>query len=96
MHISQESPEQTEKRLRSVLAEAEFELQAGEYAFVECVASEFPMHLTSDALAFVKDAQVWSALTKSSDARAERFLVFSFHFHEGQDGNPPNNHRNQK
>jgi hypothetical protein len=85
MYVSQESPEQTEHRLRQVLAEAELDLYPGEYAFVEVASQNFPMHLVSAALAFVKDAQVWSALVPSSDEQAERFAIFSFHFKEGQD-----------
>jgi RimJ/RimL family protein N-acetyltransferase len=85
MYVSQETQEQTERRLKRVLAAAEFELYRGEYAFVEVPVQEFPVQLASVALAFVKDKQVWSALAPSPDERAERFVVFSFHFQEGQD-----------
>jgi len=85
MHVSHETPEQTERRLGQVIAAAEFDLYAGEYAFVEVSSQNFPAHLVSSALAFVKDEQVWSALVPSSDQRAERFAIFSFHFKEGQD-----------
>ena len=85
MYVSHETPEQTERRLRRVLAEAELEQYPGEYAFVEVPSSNFPAHLVSAALAFVKDTQVWSALVPSSDEHAERFVIFSFHFKDGQD-----------
>ena len=85
MYVSQETVEQTERRLGRVLADAEFELYPGEYAFVEVSSQAFPAHLVSAALAFVKDTQVWSALVPSSDPQAERFVIFSFHFKDGQD-----------
>lgn len=85
MYVSHETPEQTELRLKAVIAAAEFELYPGEHAFVEVSSKNFPTHLVSAALAFVKDAQVWSALVPSSDEQAERFVIFSFHFKDGQD-----------
>jgi hypothetical protein len=85
MYISQETPEQTQQRLQRVLADAQFEVFAGEYAFVERPVDAFPQDLLPHALAFIKDAQVWSALVPSTDPAAERFVVFSFHFVEGQD-----------
>jgi hypothetical protein len=85
MYVSQETPEQTDKRLRQVLAMAQLEVYPQTYAFVEVPVQSFPSHLVSTALALVKDAQVWSALVPSLDEQAERFIVFSFHFVEGQD-----------
>jgi hypothetical protein len=85
MYVSQERPEQTDKRLRQVLAMAQFEVYPQIYAYVEVPVQSFPSHLVSTALAFVKDAQVWSALVPSLDEQAERFIIFSFHFVEGQD-----------
>jgi hypothetical protein len=85
MYVSQETPEQTDKRLLKVLAMAQFEVYPQIYAYVEVPVQSFPSHLVSTALALVKDAQVWSALVPSLDEQAERFIVFSFHFVEGQD-----------
>ncbi|MCY1556532.1 hypothetical protein D9M68_932910 [compost metagenome] len=40
----------------------------------------FPHDLLSEALAFVRDENVWSALVPSSKPEQERFILFSFHF----------------
>jgi hypothetical protein len=85
VYVSLETPEQTEQRLKQVLAAAHFELYPGEYAFVEMPAQAFPVQLVPAALAFVRDAQVWSALVPSTDEAVERFVVFSFHFEQNQD-----------
>ena len=85
VYISNEIPEQTECRLRAVIAAAEFKVLPGEFAFVERPASSFPSQLVEQSLAFIRDDEVWSALVPSVDPEAERFFVFSFHFMPGQD-----------
>ena len=85
MYVSQESPEQVEARLRRVVAAASLVARDDEYAFVERPLAEFPLALVAQALAFVRDDQVWSALVPSTDPAAERFFVFSFHFADGLD-----------
>lgn len=85
MYISNETPEQTESRLRSVITAAELRVLPGEYAFVERPVSSFPYDLVSQSLALVRDNDVWSALVPSSQPGDERFVVFSFHFTPGQD-----------
>lgn len=85
MYISQETPEQTSARLRRVIREAELRVYERSYAFVEVKVSDFPHHLLSDALAFVRDEDVWSALVPSSAPEHEKFALFSFHFKPGFD-----------
>ncbi|HJW09058.1 MAG TPA: DUF6196 family protein [Holophagaceae bacterium] len=85
MYVSHDSSEETERRLRQVIAEATLECFPGEYAFVERPLPDFPAELATLALAFVRDHQVWSALVPSSDTAAERFFIFSFHFTPGLD-----------
>jgi hypothetical protein len=85
MYISNETPEQTNSRLRQVLAAAELKVYTAAYTFVEEPIQSFPTHLLPTALAFVRDEQVWSALVPSSDDGMEQFVVFSFHFQAGQD-----------
>ncbi len=80
MYISTETPTQTQTRLLQVLATAEFVVYPDAYAFVECSVMNFPQHLTSTALAFVRDEDVWSALVPSGDMAHECFLIFGFHF----------------
>ena len=85
MYISQETPEQSSKRLRQVIREAELLVYEGTYAFVEVNASDFPQHLVSESLAFVRDEDVWSALVPSTAPEHEKFTLFSFHFKPGFD-----------
>lgn len=44
MYISQETPAQTEARLRKVIAEAELAVHDGPYVFEEVSADRFPAH----------------------------------------------------
>ena len=80
VQISHETPEQTDARLRRVIAQARFEVQGGRYVFEEFPLDAFPVRARGDALALVRDEEVWSQLVKSDDPRAEGFFVFSFHF----------------
>ncbi|MFN8736168.1 MAG: DUF6196 family protein [Betaproteobacteria bacterium] len=85
MYISNETQHQTESRLRAVISAAELQVLPGEYAFVERPLSSFPIELVDQALALVRDKEVWSALVPSSHPGDERFVIFSFHFAPGQD-----------
>lgn len=85
MYISRESTEQIDARLIRVLAESELVVYPGSYAFVETSVSAFPSHLLPNALAFVRDEEVWSALVPNSDPASECFVLFGFHFTPGLD-----------
>jgi hypothetical protein len=85
MYISRETPEQTTARLRQVIADAEFVVYDGPYAFIETDISHFPTEWVPQALAFVRDENVWSALVPSPAPDCEQFVVFSFHFTPGLD-----------
>ena len=83
MYVSQETPTQTQARLRRVIAEAELVVHDEPYVFEEVIVERFPSHHVADALAFVRDSHVWSALVPRRGRQQEAFAVFSFHF-------PPN------
>ena len=85
MFISHETPTQTEARLRKVLAGADWHVCPGLFAFREFPATAFPNEQVKDALAFVRDEQVWSVLLPCADPAAELLTVFSFHFAPGLD-----------
>jgi hypothetical protein len=85
MYVSQETPAQTHARLVRVLAEADLVVFSEPYAFVEVSVEALPAHLATQALAFVRDEDVWSALVPSPDPAPERFVLFSFHFTPGLD-----------
>jgi Family of unknown function (DUF6196) len=87
MHVSRETPAETQARLRRVIAQAELVVHPGPYAFVEVPVEVFPAHLVSTALAFVRDENVWSVLIPWSESSSapEPIVVFSFHFRPGLD-----------
>ncbi len=63
-----------------VVAKSRLDVLPGAYAFVECSADAARGSFRKDALAFVRDGEVWSQLVPAEDAEAERFRVLSFHF----------------
>lgn len=85
MDISQETAQQTEARLRRVVATASLVWHAGPYAYTEYSAQSFPSHEIATAVAFVRDDEVWSVLKPVSGAAIEPVALFSFHFPEGVD-----------
>lgn len=85
MYISKETVEQTERRLLSVLARADFEVYDGSFAFDEFPINQFREKATQDALAFVRDEEVWSQLIPSADASKELFQIIGFHFEANLD-----------
>jgi hypothetical protein len=82
--ISHETPEQIERRLRSVIADAELVALEGDWAFHEAPLDE-PPALTSAVLAVVRDEDSWSWLTPAAAQDEERFALLSFHFPPGLD-----------
>ncbi|WP_406236792.1 DUF6196 family protein [Nocardia sp. NBC_01009] len=84
VNVSVETREQTEQRLRRVIAAAEFVVHEGVWSFHETPIDQ-PPTLTPDTLAVVRDETSWSTLRPAplADARVERFGLWSFHF-------PPN------
>lgn len=85
MYISHETTSETNARLGQVLSRAEFVVYDQPYTFVETDVSSFPKELLSEALAFVRDENIWSALVPSVKPADEKFVVFSFHFTENLD-----------
>src|SRR5512143_3856667 len=80
MYISRETPAQIQARLRKVIADAEFLVFDRPYVFEEVSVERFPSHRIADALAFVRDNHVWSALVPQRHQHEEAFCLFSFHF----------------
>lgn len=80
MDISHEAPEQTEVRLRRVIAAAELTWHPGAYAYFEFPVSAFPVQEIGAALAFVRDKEVWSVLKPATVDAVEPVALFSFHF----------------
>lgn len=80
VEISQETPAQTENRLLKVIAQSEFKIFAESYAFEEFPLNNFSDLARQDALALVRDDEVWSQLVPCVDSNQELFKIFSFHF----------------
>jgi hypothetical protein len=83
MYVSQETPEQTDARLRRVIAVADLTWHEGQFAFYEFPVRDFPAE--RHGLAFVRDEEVWSVLKAAGPDAADPFGLFSFHFREGLD-----------
>jgi hypothetical protein len=80
MYVSHETAQQTDTRLRAVIARARLTRCKGDYVFAEFPLGALPHPLPSDALAAVRDDAVWSVLLPAQDRLGERFRVFRFHF----------------
>ena len=80
MYISHETEEQTHQRLLGVINAAELRVYEDTFAFEESPREEEPPTINPAALAIVGDEELWSQLVPSSDAEAELFSIFSFHF----------------
>jgi diadenosine tetraphosphate (Ap4A) HIT family hydrolase len=77
--MREETPAQTAARLLEVIARAGVEVLPGLYAFAALDAG--PAAVRKDALACVRDGDVWSQLVPVEDpATPMAFRVFGFHF----------------
>ena len=83
MYISTETSEQTESRLKKVIQTSDLKIYDKEYYFKEVTIDKFQFE--EQALAIVRDEEVWSFLIPSESSETENFKVFSFHFEEGLD-----------
>ncbi|MEU5879241.1 DUF6196 family protein [Spirillospora sp. NPDC047279] len=84
--VSMEPAEQTERRPRRVISQADLVVHDGVWYFEESPADR-PPALTGETLAVVQDQESWSSLVpltrESHDV--ERFGIFSFHFADDMD-----------
>jgi hypothetical protein len=83
MYISTESPEQIETRLKKVIQTTDFKVFDKHYFFKEIPVDSF--EFVPDALAIVRDEEVWSFLIPKESDETENFKLFSFHFQDGLD-----------
>jgi len=85
MFISKETGEQIQLRLLKVLAQAEIKIYEEDYAFEEFSREDFTLKARSEALALLRDGEVWSQLVPSEDLTKERFKIIRFYFKEALD-----------
>ena len=83
MYISKETRQQTEERLIKVLKSAKFKVLEQPYYFREISVNDF--QYDPNALAMVRDDDVWSLLVPVEKLGTENFRIFRFHFKEGLD-----------
>ncbi|MBO0324249.1 hypothetical protein J0X14_18205 [Muricauda sp. CAU 1633] len=83
MDISNETKEQTKKRLIEVLKTSTLRIYETPYYFKETSVDDF--YFDPEALAMVKDEEVWSYLIPMESPQNENFKIFSFHFKDGLD-----------
>ncbi len=85
VRVSHETTEQMEKRLLKVIAESDFAIYKGSYTFEEFPLNDFLSSIRQDAIALVRDSEVWSQLVPSNKVSKELFKIFSFHFDDCKD-----------
>ena len=88
MHVSPETEAQTEARLLTVIALADFVSYDDAFGYVESSAGEIVPEIRPDAVAVVRDDEVWSQLVPidgDNAGTAERCSLFRFHFPPGID-----------
>src|SRR5262245_30967168 len=78
--MNKETPDQTDGRLLTVIANSEFHVLPGVYVFEPLRRG--PERVSPKALACVRDGEQWSELVPASHepSRAGQFTIFSFHF----------------
>lgn len=85
MDVSRERPQETARRLLSVIRKAKLQVYASPYRFKECGLAELEGKLDPEALAVVRDDEVWSQLVPA-EARADGAVALvRFHFPAGLD-----------
>jgi Family of unknown function (DUF6196) len=82
MDVTPETPNETQRRLLRVMAHARVDVLPLHYTYAELPVDQFPSHLIANALAFVRDQTVWSALVPvdATTLPMESYLVVCFHF----------------
>ena len=83
MYISKESKQQTEERLINVLKSSDFKVYQEPYYFKEVPLNN--LTIDPNALAMVRDDEVWSLLVPAEKEGTENFKIFRFHFKPGLD-----------
>lgn len=69
VEISRETPPQTENRLLKVIAQSDLKIFAESYVFEEFPLDRFSNLARQDALALIRDNEVWSQLVPCADSK---------------------------
>jgi len=83
MYISKETKEVTDIRLQQVIIKSEFKILEGVYHFIEKPVDNF--YFEPDAVAVIRDDDVWSFLVPGESNIGENFKIFRFHFEDNLD-----------
>jgi hypothetical protein len=87
MHISRESPAQTDQRCGRVARLSKIEMLEGDWWFDEFAPDQFHSRMRADAVALVRDQDHWSQLVpvRGGDRPPQRIRLWICHFPEGVD-----------
>jgi Family of unknown function (DUF6196) len=85
VNVSHEKPHEVETRIRRVVQETRLTVYDEPYAFDEFPLGLFKERANPEALALVRDDDVWSQLVKAAPNALKPFAVWRFHFPEGAD-----------
>jgi hypothetical protein len=83
--VSHESPAATDARLRRVVTASRLTVYDQPFTFEEFPVAEFLTRVRDDALALVRDDEVWSQFVPATATPSETFCVWRFHFPAGVD-----------
>ena len=88
MNVSHESDAEIDSRLRTLISLADFVSYDDAFVFVESPVTNALREARADAVAMVRDDDVWSELVPAAgthDIALERCALFRFHFPPGVD-----------
>lgn len=78
--ISRENHQQVSQRLESVIRQARLKVYGEPHRFAEFARADFPIRADSNALALIRDDDVWSQLLPTDVVDGDTFAVWRFHF----------------
>jgi Family of unknown function (DUF6196) len=85
VNISKETESEMSTRLERIIRDSRLTVYTGNYVFEEFPIDEFKCRVNENALAIVRDDQVWSQLIESQNPASENFAMWRFHFPIGAD-----------
>lgn len=85
VNISNETESEISIRLERVIRDSSLKVYEGTYVYEEFPIEEFKSRVNENALAIVRDGQVWSQLIELKNYTSESFAVWRFHFPKGAD-----------
>lgn len=85
VNISHETESEISIRLEQIIRDSRLKVYKGYYFFEEFPIAKFKYRVNENALAIVRDDQVWSQLIESQNPKSDNFALWRFHFPIGSD-----------